>query len=303
MSGAPALTTLLLPPRSRFAGQALPPALARRLGRGDRLDDRQSGGVAQLQRHFELLPRGCWPMAAITRARDADDAHLHAWLRADPACARPDMTGVRVLAIGELGLSADEAEALLQPLRPLFGDAGFRISAPVPSRWYLSLPLEARLPAFSHPEDGLGGDLFEYLPDGPEGRRWRALLNEAQVILHNHPVNLARAEAGRPVANSLWFWGGGRLPDRVRSPHTGVASRESELLSLAALAELPVGAGPQASLIDLRGLRELAALSVAMEDALGRSPEVCLDFADGAAWRIRPGQGWRWWRRRQAALA
>src|SRR5690606_28233877 len=145
-----------------------------------------AGERAQLQRWFELLPRG-WPVAAITRQRDAGDAVLHGWLRADPAYVRPDMTGARVLAIGELGLTQEEADALLQPLRPLFGDTGFPISAPVPSRWYLALPVESILPAFAPPEAVLGDDLFTHLPDGPEGRRWRALLNEAQVSLHNNP--------------------------------------------------------------------------------------------------------------------
>lgn len=302
MSDQASLSTLLLPARQRLAGQALPPALARRLGRGQRLPDREPGGVAQLQRHFELLPRG-WPMAAITRARDAGDAGQQRWLRADPAHVRPDMTGARVLAIGELGLSADEAEALLQTLRPLFGDAGMQLSAPTPSRWYLALAAEAPLPAFPHAEDVLGDDLFNHLPEGPEGRRWRALLNEAQILLHNHPVNQARADAGRPVANSLCFWGGGRLPDRVGSPHAGVASREAELLSLAALAGVPVREDGEASLVDLRGLREPASLAEVVEELLGQGRQVLLDFADGAAWRLAAGGAWRFWRRPVTSLA
>src|SRR5690606_12626825 len=205
MSDQASLSTLLLPARQRLAGQARPPARARCLGRGQRLPDREPGGVAQLQRHFEVLPRG-WPMAAITRARDAGDAGGQRWLRADPAHVRPDMTGARVLAIGELGLSAGETEALLQTLRPLFGDAGMQLSAPAPSRWYLALAADAPLPDFPQVEEVLGADLFDHLPEGPEGRRWRSLLNEAQILLHNHPVNQARAGAGTgwPACIPAW---------------------------------------------------------------------------------------------------
>ena len=69
-----ASATFLLPARVRFGGQAMPQAdRARRLGRADR-SDAEAGERAQLLRHFELLPRG-WPVAAITRAFDANDAN------------------------------------------------------------------------------------------------------------------------------------------------------------------------------------------------------------------------------------
>lgn len=305
MAAAPTepAVALLLPERRRFAGQPLSPAVARLLARADALPAAEAGERAQLLRWFELLPRG-WPVAAITRQRDAGDAMLHSWLRADPAYVRPDMTGARVLAIGELGLSRDEAEALVQPLRPLFGDAGFPVSAPHPARWYLALPVEARLPAFAPPEAVLGDDLFLHLPDGPEGRRWRALLNEAQVMLHNHPVNAARVAAGKLPANSLCFWGAGRLPDHVRARLRDVGSDEATLASLAALSQAHPLSG-EGRLLDVRALRDWAAVESLLPNALAEAGErgVLLDFADGAAWWLRPGQRWRFWRRPLAALA
>lgn len=298
----PALT-LLLPERRRFAGQPVGVEVGKALARADRLVDGEPGERAQLLRHFDLLPRG-WPMAAITREMDAGDAVLHRWLRADPAHVRPDMTGARVLAIGELGLDAAEAEALLKPLRPLFGDAGFQISAPVPSRWYLALPVESRLPAFAPPEQVLGDDLFTHLPDGPDGRRWRALLNEAQVIMHNHPVNAARIAEGKLAVNSLCFWGAGTLPDHVRTGHAAVATPDPELQALARLAGLkPTAEGPQ--LFDLRRQRDWTTVENHLLPGLrelGRD-ELQLDFADGARWSLRSGQRWRFWRRPLARLA
>lgn len=298
----PALT-VLLPERRRFAGQPVGAEAGRWLARADRAADAESGEQAQLLRHFDLLPRG-WPMAAITRQRDAGDAVLHQWLRADPAHVRADMTGARVLAIGELGLGQDEAQALLAPLRPLFGDLGFQLSAPVPSRWYVAMPVEAKLPVFSAPAQVLGDDLFSHLPDGPEGRRWRALLNEAQVLLHNHPVNHARIAAGKPAVNSLCFWGAGRLPDHVRSPYTGLASPDPELLSLAQLAGIAnTPAGPQ--LLDLRQARDWSAVEQRLLPGLRElgADEVQLDFADGARYRLKASQRWRFWRRPLAQLA
>lgn len=297
---APAFV-LLLPERRRFAGQSLSPAAARALARGDRTPDADPGETAQLQRWFDLLPRG-WPVAAITRQHDAGDAAGQAWLRADPAFVRPDMTGARVMAIGELGLSRAEADALLAELRPLFGDAGFALSAPDPARWYLALPVGATLPAFSPPETVLGDDLFLHLPEGPEGRRWRALLNEAQVLLHHHPVNAARIAAGRVPANSLCFWGAGRLPDLVRGKVAKVASDDATLASLAGLATETAGEG---TLLDLRAARDWTHVETRVLESLASAGggTVQLDFADGAAWTLRAGQRWRLWRRPLAALA
>jgi len=273
---------------AREAEEVLAPMLARVLARGDRNPDVEPGETAQLARWFDLLPSG-WSLAAITRQRDAGDAAGQAWLRADPAFVRPDMTGARVMAIGELGLSRAEADALLAELRPLFGDAGFALSAPDPARWYLALPAGATLPAFSPPETVLGDDLFLHLPEGPEGRRWRALLNEAQVLLHHHPVNAARIAAGR-------------LPDRVRGKVAKVASDDATLASLAALATETAGEG---TLLDLRAVRDWMPVETRVLESLASAGggTVQLDFADGAAWTLRAGQRWRLWRRPLAALA
>lgn len=290
----------LLPERRRFAGQPVSADIGRLLARADALPAAEAGEAAQLGRWFELLPRG-WPMAAITRQLDAGDAHLHAWLRADPAHVRPDMGGARVLAVGNLGLTADEAQALVAPLRPLFGDVGFQLSAPDPSRWYLALPVESRLPAFSSPSQVLGADLFDHLPQGPEGRRWRALLNEAQILLHNHPVNAARVAKGRLPVNSLCFWGAGRLPDQVRSLLGRVHAADADVAALAALAEAENADG---ELHDLRHLREWAAVEAQLRQAGPTAGEgSVLDFADGQALWLRAGQRWRFWRRPLAQLA
>jgi hypothetical protein len=303
---------LLLPARARLHG-ALPEAVARALGRADALPPGEEGGQAQLLRHFELLPRG-WPVAALTRQLDAGDAALAAWVRADPAHVRPDINGARLLACGSgLGMDADDCRALMPALRPLFGDAGFPIDAPHPERWYLRLPREARLPRFATPEKALGADLFEQLPesdDAPEGRRWRALLGEAQVVLHNHPWNARRAEAGKAPVNSLWFWGGGILPDHVSGK--GLAQVSSEDVLLRALATTAgCSVAPSAgfclpgadALVDLRGERDAGALGrewlapAQSAIAAGDLGELHLDFADGTGLRVERRQRWRLWRR------
>ena len=286
---------LLLPERRRFP--TTPAALARSLGRGDRLADAEAGERAQLLRHFEFVPSG-WPMAAITRAFDAGDAAGRAWLRADPAHALVEATGARLHAIGNLAVSRDEADDFVAALRPVFGEAGMALDAPTPERWYLALAPGAPLPEFADPALALGGDLFQLLPGGPHGRRWRALFTDAQVLLHQHPRNAARIAAGRAPVNALWFWGAGVLPHAVRTPATGVLSHDVELRALASLANAAITEAPvQGSIVDLRQLRDAQRLEAVVADALREGMDVLLDFADGARWRLRSAQRWRWWRR------
>jgi len=299
---------LLLPTRARFGGQRLSEATGRALARADIcIREREA-----LRDVLDVLPRG-WPVAAASRQRDAGDAAHAMWLRADPAYVRPDINGARLMSYGDaLGLSAADAEALLRPLRPLFGDTGFPIDAPSPARWYLRLPLGAKLPVFPEPEQALGADLFDQLPDGPEGRRWRALLSEAQVALHNHPLNGQRAAAGLAPVNSLWFWGASALPDHVEARVRTIASEDEAITSIAALAGVQATARPPAlprnaetgdALFDLRDARDLVTLERdwfgPALDALrsGEADVVRFDFDDGARYDTRRAQKWRFWRR------
>lgn len=318
--------TLLLPARARLARQRLPEALALRLGRAERTAEATQGeGLGQLGRVLDVLPRA-WPAAAAARQRDAGDALGAAWLRADPAYVRPDINGARLLAHGPaLGLDAADVAAFLPALRPLFGDAGVPIDAPTPSRWYLRLPAGSRWPTFVSPDTALGDDVFDHLPgasadDRGEARRWRALLSEAQVVLHNHPRNAERIAKGMAPVNSVWFWGAGVLPDSVRTGFTHIATDDEALEAMALLAgattsrlpqgwtsargDGPVGAssaGP--ALFDLRHARDLAALEAEWlapvhADLLAhRLQRATLDFADGCAFVLTPGQRWRFWRR------
>ena len=309
-----ATATLLLPERRRFAGRGLPDTLARALGRADRAADNPAGERAQLLRHFTLLPRA-WPAAALTRQLDAGDAAGSQWLRADPAWVRPELNGARLLACGEgLQLEQQDVDVLMPALRPLFGDAGFQIDAPQPSRWYLRLPQGTSVPDFVEAGDALGADLFDSLvgaetATSPESRRWRALLSEAQVVLHNHPWNARRAATGKSPVNSLWFWGAGKVPDHVATPHALVHSGDAMLQALAAAAGVPWSAGgPRFSIPDmdaLSDLRELRDPTQLFDDWLlpalaavrsGGLQRLQLDFADGDGYVLARSQRWRLWR-------
>jgi hypothetical protein len=241
-------------------------------------------------------------MAALTRELDAGDAGRGAWLRADPVYVRADANGAHLQAWGSLGLAHDECAELVAALRPLFGDAGMALDAPAPGRWYLSLAAGAPLAAFVDPVEAIGGELLAMQPAGPQGRRWRQLFNEAQVILHHHPRNALRIGAGQPPVNALWFWGGGSRPERVDCAAASVLSADAELLALAKAAGIPAGSAMPGGLVDLRGVRDWTRVERVLEDAMREHASVTLDFADGARWRLERRQAWRFWRRRLSGV-
>ncbi len=297
--------TLLLPECSRLVGGPLPPAAGKALAQADH-SQVLPGSRAQLHRHFQLIPDH-WPVAALTRGLDAGDAASGAWLRADPVHVSPDMHGARLLAHGDaLAMTEEDAAQLLPALRPVFGDAGFPLDTPHPSRWYLRLSAETQLPAFADIDDVLGDDLLAHLPEGDAGRRWRALMTETQILLHQHPWNARRQAEGKPAINSLWFWGGGRLPDFVRTGFRQVRSRDVMLRALAKAAGVgPEDASPDEGdvLIDLRHLRNaeqwVTEALLPLQQAVRKREldSVCLDFEDGACFLLKRGQQWRFWRR------
>jgi hypothetical protein len=209
-------------------------------------------------------------------------------------------------------VSVDEAEALANALRPLFGDAGAPLSVDTPSTWCLRLSHDAPRVEFCSPADALGVDLMECLPAGSDGRAWRRLFNEAQIVLHAHPVNAARVAAGKRPVNALWFWGAGSLPVSVESGLQVVASVDDVVRGLAKMGgamrveplpdALEAANRPGAALLDLdipghagaasewsahfkRWLRER------------RFDAIAVTFADGERFRVRHAHRLRFWRK------
>lgn len=81
-----------------------------------------------------------------------------------------------------------------------------------PGRWYLrgGGVLDARTVPLDR---ALGADMRETLPTGSGAAALRRLMTEAQMLLHEHPVNERRAAMGQRTINGVWVWGGGTCPE------------------------------------------------------------------------------------------
>ncbi|CAG0933269.1 MAG: hypothetical protein EFKGCFLK_01666 [Rhodocyclaceae bacterium] len=211
------------------------------------------------------------PIGALRWLGEGRDPGADAWLCADPVHLRFSRNTLVVDAAGP-DLAADEAAQLAAALNEHLADFG-EFLAPHPRRWYLRAKAAPRIA--THPPAAVAGRTLEpFLPQGEDARDWRRLINEAQVILHNHAVNAAREAAGRPTANSLWPWGAGALPAAADAPAAHVHVDHPLALGLAKLARIP--AAPPPAHFDAAvpaGLTFLETLSVAAQSL------------DAAAWR------------------
>lgn len=274
--------------------------------RGDRLPDAAPGNEALLREVFVF--NGPFAAAALTRQLDVGDAGAKLWLRADPAWIRADISTARMFAHGELGLSAAEIAALTPDLVELFAQHGLAFDAPRSKRWYLVCPDSIAIPDFADPDDALGDDLRLHALPGSEGKFWRVLGNEIQVLLHNHLVNVARVARGAAPVNSLWLWGGGRLPRSITSHADAYSGNDPLAVALAIASSVPVhpleavndGTSAHNAVIDLRNLRggEITAAieNMAATGVASRNTPVALAFASGERFRYKPSHRWRFWR-------
>jgi len=184
-----------------------------------------------------------WPVAAVTRRLDGAGADRGWWLRADPVHLRVDMGELALLDDAGLRISMLEAEALVAEINEQLGDAGPRLEAPTEKRWYLCFDHGPRL-VTEPPWEVSGSGIGEHLPRGDDAGRWRARINDVQMILHASPVNRERQRRGEPAINSLWLWGGGRIPRVPAGRWQGVCSDQALVRGLAGLAGATSGSLP-----------------------------------------------------------
>jgi hypothetical protein len=199
------------------------PALELLLARGRRTEGEPQNTGAWLGAAFGVEPL---PAGALTASAEGF------WLRADPVHLR--VMRDRLVLVPVSGLERLEAEALTGALNRHFaGTHEFRFEHP--DRWVLRTePADLdTLPA----AEMAGRDIDPQLPGG----KWPALLNEIQMVLHEHPVNERREI---PV-NSVWLWGAGALPAKAAGPWRSVTAQEPVALGLARVAGIRRRAVPR----------------------------------------------------------
>ena len=105
-------------------------------------------------------------------------------------------------------ISTADADILMDAIRAEFNSDTFRFYTGTSYR-HILVWKHGRVSALEPPHDHLGKVIGDYLP---QEKVLRDMMERSFDILNNHPLNLARAAAGKHKANSLWFWGAGTKP-------------------------------------------------------------------------------------------
>lgn len=184
------------------------------------------------------------PLAALALVADGGSPGNDYWLRADPVHLRVDRSQLVLADSRAFGITQDEANQLTQALNSHFSDAGLVFQARHPERWYLRLEKLPQLQTRALAEVA-GKYIDEFLPAGADSIYWHGVCNEIQMVLHEQAVNEAREASGNLPVNSVWLWGGGRLPKIAAKPFAHVWTNEHLAKSLALASGADLSSLPQ----------------------------------------------------------
>lgn len=229
---------------------ALETLLAR--GRGARSPARTPEGWLQSAFGLEGQPIAAGALTLAGRGGAPGEA---CWARADPVHLRLMRDRLVVVPDAAFGLDDAEAQALVAALNGHFGGE-LALQAVEPRRWCARLAEALAFEAAPALEAaGRDADLAARI-GGAAGRRWSQLLNEAQMLLHAHPVNQAREARGEPVVNSLWLWGAGSAPRGATGKWRSVSATDPVALGLARVAGARAQPLPSSAAAWLQGCEE-----------------------------------------------
>ena len=198
----------------------------------------------------------------------------HCWVAADPVHLRFHQEHLILADSGSFGIALDEAQALAEALNMHLADVG-RFHVAVAERWYLQLADTLLADGFDSPPLSAvaGRSIEDLLTETSQARSLRKLINEIQMLMHAHPINRQRENAGRLPINSLWLWGAGSLPPRTDSDapcrFDGVWSSDPLALGLARAAGVPTHRVPADAATLLEHAAPDTSHLVVLDDLLG----------------------------------
>ncbi len=155
------------------------------------------------------------PNAAIASQQAGHQAIGGFWLYAAPVHLVLQRDTFSLAAPVPLPLQSEESDALTSALNQHFSVDGMQFFWHE-NQWFLRLENNPNIQTSSQ-ENALNKDINAFLPTGAGATRWAKFQNEVQMLLFDHPVNLARESKGLPAINSLWCDGGGQLAQHKAS--------------------------------------------------------------------------------------
>lgn len=133
-----------------------------------------------------------------------------------------------------------DADVLMDAIREHFNNETFQFYTGTSYR-HILVWKNGRVSGLEPPHDHLGNVIGPFLPQEPV---LREMMEKSFSILNDHPLNRARAAAGKSKANSLWFWGAGTKP-KVQNFQEKTGLKGAMISAVDLLKGIAVGAGMQ----------------------------------------------------------
>lgn len=163
----------------------------------------------------QVSSAGLGPMLAQATQTQSDDP---VWL-VELAHISPSRDGAVLIPASDLALTQEHSDALFQAAQPLFADTGFSIHPCSTLHWRVELPA-GYAPLCPSPQLVSTTTVNEWWRQDLEGRPWRRLANELQMLWFDHTVNQKRYEQEQVPVNGVWLFGGARCSQFDINPGT-----------------------------------------------------------------------------------
>lgn len=163
---------------------------------------------------FGYDPRSCYtgrsPLEAVSMgvALGPDDVAF----RMNLVTLRPHGTKLYMDDFSAGHISTEEGRELVATLQKELGSAEFEFHPGVGYRHLMVWRGGRDGMKATPPHDITGKSILEHLPSGDGAPAIINIMNHAQMVLHDHPVNKKRKEQHKHPANSIWLWGHGKTP-------------------------------------------------------------------------------------------
>ena len=102
-------------------------------------------------------------------------------------------------------LDDDEIKALSITLNAHFNCDGYEFFWHK-NQWLLKMIKNPHIET-KPPQLAVNKDIRGFLPTSKGAQNWASFINEVQMLLFEHPVNVARENGKKPTVNSLWCYG------------------------------------------------------------------------------------------------
>jgi len=157
---------------------------------------------------------------AVAARFEQHGAASGSWCLAQPVHLAAGLDHLRLAPLRAAALADEEAQSLAATVGAHFAGGDPQVMGWFGGVWLLNFA--AVVECSTHPpEIVVGHNVHDCMPSGPQGARVRSLMNEIQMLLHEHPVNARRERARQLPVNAWWLWGfGAGVPSQAPAAAT-----------------------------------------------------------------------------------